>query len=225
MTVISNSLFSTHNVVVFKIPPGDISLSKWNTTNSNYIWKGSLRLIEQEMVQDDIAPYKGLRLKLELFNNEKLTLLLEDFTEVETEVQWAEVWYNPPLDGGFSIANNGDETIKMTPESPKYYKIITQLPGTGYHPFEVPAKDPILQVALGLKFEDSFSAVTFVESMGIYRRRFRNVQDKYQYDKHLLTLQQKILSGLRVQDESREPTPGSDFDDDDFGNFVGSSYD
>lgn len=225
MSVVSHLLFETHNVVAFKIPPGKISVSNWS--KDSIVWKGSLRLLEQEtVIEENAAPYMGLRLKLELFNKEKLTLLLEDFTEVDNDVQWAEVWYNPRDEGapGFCVANDGEETIEIT-ESPKYYKIITQLPKTGYHPLEGESKGSTLQVALGIKFEDSFSAVSFAESLGIYRRRYRTLEEKFHYDKHLLTLQQRIRNGLGVSDDEKESTPASDFDDDDFGNFVGSSYD
>lgn len=225
--LITNTLFHTDAAQVFKIPPGSTSLLKWNT--SKVVWSGSMRLVEQEDtdVADSAAPHTGLRLKLELYNREHISLLLEDFSEIDAEVPWAEVWYNPfaECDVAYAIANDGSDTIAMTAELAKYYKIITQIPGTGYHPLQTAQKGSLLQVALGLKFEDSFSAVSFLESLATYKRHFRKYQDKYSYDKHLSTLQQKIRENLRMPlDDLRENTP-SDYDDDDFGNFVGASYD
>lgn len=233
MSVQSHETFLANNVSVFKIPPGEISLSKWNIEKENMVWKGNLRLCEQEVTESDLpksSPFEGLRLKLELYNHEKLTLLLEDFVEVENNVPWAEVWYNPfrESDLQYKIANDGEDTITVTPQSSRYYKIITQLPGTGYHPMESSShtKGCILQIALGLKFEDKFTAILFAETLATYRRRFRNYQDKYLYDKHLLLLQRRIMDGLRIpEEELREPTPLSDIEDEEFGSFVGSSYD
>lgn len=225
--LVSNTLFQTDLAQAFKILPGLTSLSHWHT--EKVVWKGAIRLVEQELTDVDgaHAPYEGLRLKIELYNRVPVSLLLEDFAEAETEVPWAEVWYNPfaECELAYSLANDRSQTIAMTPELPKYYKIITQLPGTGYHPLEGLERGTELQVALGLKFDDLYTAVSFSESLGIYRRHFRNYQDKFCYDRHLLTLQQKIRAELRLPDDLREHTPASDFDDDDFGSFVGSSYD
>lgn len=242
MSLLSHQIFLANHVSVFKIPPGEISLSKWNAAPENVVWQGHLRLLEQEVEDSSSsAPLQGLRLKLELYNHEKLTQVLEDFVEVENDTQWAEVWYNPFKESElhYKIANDGEDTIQVTPQSSSYYKIITQLPGSGYHPLNLEnegansesatgseRKGGVLQIALGLKFDDKFTAILFSEALATYRRRFRNVQDKNLYDKHLLTLQRKIMEGLRIQEEDlREATPMSDFEDDEFGNFVGSSYD
>lgn len=86
-------------------------------------------------------------------------------------------------------------------------------------------KQSVLQIALGLKFEDSFNAMSFSESLGIYRRRFKAFHEKFLYDQHLTSLHHRIINELNVSDrELREHTPVLE-DDDEFGNFVGSSYD
>lgn len=233
MSIVSNQLFSTHNIVVFRIPPGELSLSKWNTDKSNIVWKGSLRLTEQELIEDDdldnIEPCQLLRLKLLLYNKDRSSPLLEEFIGSEKDSPWAEVWYNPfpEADIDYSIANDGEETIQMTPDSPRYYKIIAQLPGTGYHPFNTTddsSKHTLLQVALGLRFEDSDAAISFADSLSVYRRRFRAHQEKFMYDKHLVSLQHRIMNRLSLADDDLKDI-ASTSDDDDFGTFVSSSYD
>lgn len=222
MSVLNNTLFEAQGVSAFKIPPGTVSLSKWNPDTSNVVWKGNIRLIEQESTESpaSAAVFEGLRLKLELFNKTKLGL---------EDVPWAEVWYNPmsELDNQYRIANDGEDTIRMSDESSKYYKIITQLPGTGYHPLDSKSNDKglVLQVALGLKFDDLYAAVSFSEALGIYRKRFRSYQNTFLYDQHLSELQQKIMDNLRLPQEEAEKSPAPDFDDDEFGGFVGASYD
>lgn len=225
--LVSSVLFKTDHATVFKIPPGSASLGNWTT--SHVVWRGSLKVIEQEDINaGDDKSARGLRLKIELANKETLNLMLEDFSEVENDSPWAEVWYNPfeGSDFGCTIGNDGHDTIVTTAESAKYYKITTQLPGTGYHPFLPPEKGPMLQVALGLKFDDLGDSAAFSESLAIYRRRFQNYHDTATYEKQLQDLQHRVLRDLRLASEDpRESTPSSDFDDDDFGNFVGATYD
>lgn len=225
--IVSSVLFKSESIGIFKIPPGTPSLGKWTTTP--VVWKGCIRVIEEEDTEasgDKRAC--GLRLKLELYNKVTLNLLLEDFSEVEKETPWAEVWYNPfaHSDMEFFIGNDGQDTIESTPELSKYYKITTQLPGTGYHPFHPMGKGPLLQVALGLKFDDPADPAAFSESLAIYRRRFQNYHDTALYEKQLRDLEQRVLRDIRLShDDLREQTPASDFDDDDFGSFVGATYD
>lgn len=232
MTVVSHETFLA-KVSVFRIPPGE-SLKVWDTSNKNVVWNGHLRFCEQEMAETGdskaSAAFEGLRLKLELYNLEVITQLLEDFVELKSDVPWAEVWYNPfkETEMHYKIANDGSSTITVSPQSSKCYRIVTQLPGTGYHPMEISSgtNGCILQVALGLRFNDEFTAILFAEALATYRRRFRNYQDKFLYDKHLLLLQNKIFESLRIpEEELKEATPISDYEDDDFGTFVGSSYD
>lgn len=225
--IVSSVLFQTKSAYVFKIPPGLASLGNWTT--SDVVWKGCLKVVEQEEVDvEDDSRACGLRLKLELYNHELLNLLLEVFSEVEQDTPWAEVWYNP-FEGSefkFSIGNDGQDTIAKSAESSKYYRIVTQLPGTGYHPFQPPEKGPLLQVALGLKFDNPVDSAEFSESLAIYKRRFQNYHYTALYEKQLQALQEKVLKDLRLSQENyRTPTPSSEFDDDDFGNFVSATYD
>ena len=289
--IISTKLFEAEDVSVFRIPPGELSLSKWDLSDSNTIWKGSLRLTEEELIQEDkgvfcngsngveseclssftvgdkpsaffekdsevapIKPYKGLRLKLEFFNFKDSLVVPPNESRMEDEKIWAEVWYNPlPAEEDnsgvdftqYCIANNREETIQMTPQSSKFYKIIVQLPGSGYHPFiqeeEQIEEGYLLQVALGLKISENFAAISFSESLNIYRRRFKNFVDQYNYELRLSEVEsrQNLLSinNNDIPDDSRtdegsvNQAPGNfadnddenndDNDDDDFGDFVG----
>ena len=280
--IISTKLFETEDVSVFRIPPGELSLSKWDINDSNIIWRGSLRLTEEELIQEDkgvflngsngvesecfssftvgdkpsafflkdtevapIKPYKGLRLKLELFNYNDSLVAPPNESGMEDEKIWAEVWYNPlpaeqdnELDPAqYSIANNKQETIQMTPQSAKFYKLIVQLPGSGYHPFiqeEEQIEDGyLLQVALGLKISENFAAISFSESLSIYRRRFKNFVDQYNYELRLSEIEgkQKHLSintennpegsGTDLGSGNKTTVDNDDNDEDEFGDFVG----
>lgn len=227
--LISNVLFECDSVSAFKIPPGPVSLSKWTTRS--IVWKGSIRLLEEEQTSasPELASYQGLRLKLELFNKTALEAVLVHFRSTENALSWAEVWYNPFLETelDYKIANDGSDTIFMTPESPKYYKIISQLPDTGYSPLPSSEKGFLLQVALGLQFDDLFNASSFSESLAIYKRHFRNFQEKFLYDKKLASLDQTMVTSLTLPSSDSRATSShaEDNDDDDFGNFVESSYD
>lgn len=263
--IITSTLFETGGVSAFTIPPGDNSLSKWNINDSNIIWKGHLRLIEEELIPDEdeeggsslwkgseatgdelswfvntdgtgpnaqkdepMLPYRGLRLKLELFNIRKVGLSTLGNGNAVEDVVWAEVWYNPREDTGIEadrhrIANNGQDTIQMTPQSSKFYRLIVQLPGSGYHPFRLADQqggddEQLVQVALGLKISENFSAISFSESLSIYRRRFKNVEDQYNYEMRLLQIENKLKS-LSIGNASDQQESS---DDDDFGDFVGS---
>lgn len=233
MSIVSHLILNLLNVLVFKIPPGEVSLRRWETKGENVVWRGKLRLLEVEEDDNDEnskkEPYQLLRLKLELYRKDPAEGLVDNLTEGGNEGIWAEAWYNPFRELGIdcSVANDGEDSIQMVPESAKYYRVVLQLPRSGYHPFLVKRasnKQSVLQVALGMKFQDSFDAMTFAEGIGIYRRRFKAYQEKYLYDKHLSRLQHKIVNDLTISEkELRENTPASD--DDDFGNFVSSSYD
>lgn len=276
--IISTTLFEAEDVAVFRIPPGNLSLSKWDINDSNIIWRGNLRLIEEELIQDDkrvfltgsneagvqslspftlgsqlslfhhrdtddahIKPFRGLRLKLELFNVDNCLVVPPNDFGLEDTATWAEVWYNPLLveqddtdiePNHYFIANNRQETIQMTPQSSKFYKIIVQLPGSGYHPFleeEQSAQDGLLlQVALGLKISENFAAISFSESLSLYRRRFKNFVDQYNYELRLSEIEdkQKHLSLIRDtgdQFQTDEPVDIEEDDhdeEDDFGDFV-----
>lgn len=250
--VFSNVLFEVKQVSVLRIPPGEVRLQAWNLDESNIIWRGDMRLVEEEIVYDDEqdpvadhleldspksmctspvsparlgprTPQEKLRLKLELFNSNKGSDLL-----------WAEVWYIPILESDLTknedcyyVANNCQETIQVTPESHKYYKIIAQIPGTGCQLFLQSdhnlKEDQSLQVALGLKFWDSFSAISFAESLSLYRKRFRSFEEQYSYELQLLHIHEKYNSlslGLQMEDFLRSGTTDEGQNDSDFGDFV-----
>ncbi|GEQ71099.1 hypothetical protein JCM33374_g4780 [Metschnikowia sp. JCM 33374] len=224
--LISNVLFESDGISAFKISPGPVSLSTWQS--KPIVWKGSVRLVEEEQtsVTPETAPYTGLRLKLELYNKNAQDAVSGHFRESENSVSWAEVWYNPfsGTDLAYKISNDGSDTITMTPESSKYYKVITQLPDTGYYPLPTSEKGFLLQVALGLQFDDSFTASSFSESLSIYRRHFRNFQEKFLYDNNIGSEESKMLMKLTLPNKVTT-AHDEDTDDDDFGNFVESSYD
>lgn len=223
--LIKTVLFETDGVALFKIPPGDARLRNWNP--AHVVWNGSLRLTEQEDTAavdgGDVPPQLSLRLKLELFNRLDSGLLLLEFADLATEVLWAEVWYNPLCDSPLAncIANDHSDTLEMSAESAKYYRVVAQLPGTGYHPFRDTDKGFLLQVALGLHLRDQATAAAFSESVALYRRHFRSFQEKYACDDRLASLQLKLVAGFNILQNS----PGPDFDDEEFGSFVGASYD
>lgn len=202
------TLFECENVSVFCIPPGEILLSKWNIDESNVLWRGKLRLVEQEFNgwdeeeeltefetwgKDDFEKlYLGLRLKLELYNDQdKGENIWGDGTK---EQIWAEVYYNPRGEcskkeniakdgkGSYYIAKNLQETIEMTPQSSKFYRIIVQLPGSGYHPFrenkEGKERSGIIQIALGLRLGNSSEASMFSESLFFYKKRFLELEEQ-----------------------------------------------
>lgn len=193
-------------------------------------------------------PYNGLRLKLELYNTVTVPPTVGSLTTTTKDLVWAEIWYNPaPLKdtdnsyfginsdlgdanegdlgvelksgSSYTIANNGEETIQGT-ESSKYYKIISQIPESGYHPYDpTHGSEKVLQVALGLKFDESFNAVSFAESLAIYKRRYRNFEDQYN-DEHNLLFIETNLKKLTLSNNEYE----DDEDDDDNDISVGSYY-
>lgn len=217
--LISNVLFETHNVSLFIVPPGEALLRCWNP--SEIIWKGSLRVTEEEQTSaSDLEPWQALRLKLE-FYNEKST---DDYTlEASDRKPWAEVWYNPFADSGldYKLGNDGLDTITMSQELSKHYRVVAQPPGSGYCPIPLLEKGLAQQVALGLQLPDLLAAADFSDALAIYKRHFRNFQEKLFYDQHLVELQQKVKVNLAF------PAAPLDLpaDDDDFGSFVGASYD
>lgn len=217
------TLFEASNVVVYKIPPGESLLSKWNIKDLNVIWTGNVRLIEYEssidgevddsliynILEDNVggkseaidfskkkeipescAPQKTLRLKLELYNTTEVSPDVGSLVGTHRDEIWAEVWYNPlrPIDylnWNTCIANDGQETIQAIPESSKYYKIIAQLPGTGCNHANGANEDidgHLLNIALGLKFMDTFDAISFSEGLNIYKRRFSDFIDQLNYE-------------------------------------------
>lgn len=109
---------------------------------------------------------------------------------------WAEVWFVPQ-------DNVYDEAIQMCTESPQYYKVIAQLPGTG-------CDGECTRVALGLKFRDRSEGMLFGESVNIFKRRYKDWQGDMEDDE----LARK-LAKLSLDEQ------GYDDDDDDFGEYIG----
>lgn len=127
-----------------------------------------------------------------------LTRSFDHHSHVQTHPQlWAEVWFVPQ-------DNVYDETIQMCTESPQYFKVIAQFPGTG-------CDGECTRVALGLKFRDRSEGILFGESVNIFKRRYKDWQGDMEYDE----LARK-LAKLSLDDQ------GYDDDDDDFGEYIGA---
>lgn len=204
-TIHTTDLLECPEVCVFKIPPGNLSISQWSKLETSSIWTGALKLVEQHLqdeddddgdgsfdgINDDL-PTNRMRLKLELFN------------KVDSQsIPWATVWYNPPADlnDNFQI-----ETIQKT-QSIRLFKIIAQIPETEY--FE---KNDQLQVALGLKFHDKIDAYTFIERLQTYQRIFNSYTEQLKFETEMsqITSQQEQL---KIDDDND--------DNEDFGDFIG----
>jgi hypothetical protein len=112
---------------------------------------------------------------------------------------WAEVWFVPQ-------DNVYDETIQMCTESPQYYKVIVQFPGTG-------CDGECTRVALGLKFRDRSEGMLFGESVNIFKRRYKDWQGDME-DHELL----RKLAKLSLDEQGYD----DDDDDEDFGEYIGA---
>ncbi|CAH6718498.1 hypothetical protein CLIB1444_01S08086 [[Candida] jaroonii] len=247
--VLSSEIFECTAVEVFKIPPGEITLNQWTNYESNTVWKGSLRLIEQESFPTEgvnyeigedasqisdlpILPIDKIRLKIELFN-----------TIDDDNLLWGQVFYNPLIDikddlievidtspsntTGEGIESSSDvqiETIQRT-HSYRLFKIIVQIPGTNYSPNK---QDKLIQVALGLKFDDKIDAYTFIERLQSYKKLFKSYVEQYNYDMDMLKLTTKQndlslndIENINFGEVNNFEPPNDDADDnDDFGDFV-----
>lgn len=146
--------FQAHRVKAFRIPPGDPAQDHWDKHCNDILWTGSLRVLTE------LGPmWPSARIKVELFNNRK-------FLNQQSEVPWAETYYVPLLkDGSVYVANDHMETVTRT-DSPHIFRVVLQLPGTGFHPFtDEHNKKSMLQVALGLKIESLEVANKFAKSL------------------------------------------------------------
>lgn len=232
---ISSEVFECSDVSVFKIPPGDISMTDWNKYETNTVWRGNLKIIEEESFPESTdtdsdphppaLPIDRIRLKLELFNN-----LMSGPGKRSNEL-WAQVYFNPAHE--IKVAVNSDpeiqeETIQRT-DSYRLFKIIAQIPGSQY----IGSKDQneCIQVALGLKFGDKIDAYTFIERLTSYKKLFQSYVEQYKYELDMIN-----MASLNLNDKNPEPAPGindndknylTNYDneindnDDDFGDFVG----
>lgn len=236
----SYELFLSWDVALYKIPPGEPSVSLWNLDRKNVIWRGRLVLLEEyhdssddeEPSQAELAQGGSQRLlcKLELYNvvsnqdtengdrlwNTQAATQSDDSSDTDHQRSqlWAEVWFVPQDE------IYGD-TIHMCVESPQYYRVIAQLPGSGC----TGGGD---KVALGLKFRDRAEGMIFGESVNIFQRRYRDWKGDHEMDDllrklALLTLQDKEASFLS-RDQFGPPDKDesdSDDDDDEFGDYIG----
>ena len=154
-----------------------------------------------------VKPFHALKLKLVFFNK-----IEEEF------VPWAEVWYNPLDKPGenFSIAKNGEETIQLALENCQNFKIIAQLPGSGYHPIEqhpvsTAVESNITQIALELRFSKEEQGMSFLGALDRYHANYSSVLETYLYEEQLAkTADLRLDSG--IEDD--------ELDDDGFGDFV-----
>ncbi|CAN3360094.1 hypothetical protein DICA4_D21242 [Diutina catenulata] len=179
--IVSTVLFESA-VSVFCIPPHPPYIFDTN------IWNGLLRFVEQEVIDDhpegsegsssganagQKTPYQGLRAKLELVN----IIQTENGPE---EKPFGEVWYNPA--GKSIIANDGGDTIEHI--TARDYKVLVQLPNTGYYVSEVGVDrlEPPVQVGLGLRFHSREAGANFWEWLHIYRNRFNYYAEQIQFD-------------------------------------------
>lgn len=246
--IVSSEIFECNAVEVFKIPPGEITLNQWTNYESNTVWRGSLRLIEQESFPtekaiDDIEledsqnsdlpilPINKIRLKVELFN-----------TNNDDNLLWGQVYYNPLInikDDLIEVIDTKEssgepststdipqiETIQRT-HSYRLFKIIVQVPGTNYSPNKY--DDKLIQVALGLKFDDKIDAYTFIERLQSYKKLFTSYVEQYNYDIEMLQLTTKQsnmslndIDAINFTNINNFQPPNNDLDDnDDFGEFV-----
>lgn len=227
---LSSEVFECSDVSVFKIPPGDLSITDWNKYEKTPVWSGHLKMIEEETFPDSIdtqlspqyppLPIDRIRLKLELFN------VIGSGPSKKTQQLWALVWYNPIFEiqvpPGGAISNK-EETIQRT-DSYRLLKIIAQIPGSQY--IGSKNNNESIQIALGLRFGDKIDAYTFIERLTSYKKLFNSYVEQYKYELDMLALSQQ-LSNL-----SLNGTPADEFDDtnnydhndndnDDFGDFVG----
>lgn len=129
----------------------------------------------------------------ESFDSDPTNALTRSLAEgpIEYPRMWAEVWFLPQ-------DNVYDDTIQMSSESPQYYKVVVQLPQTGYG-------NNLTLVALGLKFSDRSEGMLFGESINIFKRRYNDLQSDLEVD----DLEQQ-LAKMSLQ-----------LADDEFGEFVG----
>lgn len=202
MSVFTSEVFECSGVSAYKIPPGDTSVSNWSICGKNLVWTGKVRLLEQEEMSDSpLTPLNRLRLKLELIIVDRPANHATG--ELEIDQVWGEVWYNPQHRLDKEQVPPFVETI-VTSDSYRMFKVIAQIPGTGY---VIPKEHPI-QVALGIKFNDKIDAYTFKDRIVSYQRRFQSYVEQYNYDKDM----EELVESQREMSLEEE----------EFGDFVGS---
>lgn len=181
------------------------------------VWSGTLVLVEQECdsSEEDVPrkPCVALRLKVCLCNAAE---------------EWAEVWYNPlnKDETRYAIARDGLETIEILLEDCRHFRVVAQLPGSGYHPMHHPsgavldAHDPPVQVALMLRFDSVHDGYAFLDALDRYHRKFASAVDTYLYEMRLVEAETKMRNAMLTRKCMHDQEKIDDDDDDDFGTFV-----
>lgn len=181
---------------------GDNEESKENEDNEDVENNGGSILSDKPITNKPITNGPSGEFNNIVSHSEATNALTRSFghhSHVQTHPQlWAEVWFVPQ-------DNVYDETIQMCTESPQYFKVIAQFPGTG-------CDGECTRVALGLKFRDRSEGILFGESVNIFKRRYKDWQGDMEYEE----LARK-LSKLSLDDQGY-----GDDDDDDFGEYVGA---
>ncbi|RLV90936.1 hypothetical protein JA1_004240 [Spathaspora sp. JA1] len=208
---ISRQLFHCEHVTLYRIQPHNWhDIYHWDLYDKQKIWSGHMRFIEQDAKEEKpnkgvtvekvgdvttytISQFGNLRSKLEFYNLSSQT---------GRDDIWAETWYNPLLDIQYdndmklsdtstmkltklhSIAHDKQDTIMPVDNSDRFFRIVLQLPGTGYHPcLEGQEYDKeLVQVAVGLEIPAIKEGQRFNECLDIYNSRYEYVQHRYYYD-------------------------------------------
>ena len=145
-----------------------------------------------------VEPFLGSQSKLLFYNR---------LEEAQLEPIWGETWHIPlsqtedshlSLTGNTQlhmkrvnkISHDGRDTIIKTSDSDRHFKVIVQLPGSGYHPYidEDDYDGSVVQVALGLEFRDLDQAYRFGEVLEEYDSRYGNLQRQYYYDRMMVAI-------------------------------------
>ena len=220
------SLFQCKHGVTLHSIPYTSSLKEIELSKSNQLWSGSLEFIEEELsinsymdgfeqTKDDkfiIRPFIKMRSKLEFKNN--------------GNELWGETWFNPivndlNLSKGTTTNIDIQRITKLNPEgtdtiqqiSDNTYKVIVQLPNSGFHPFyNDKSPENVSFVALGMKFKSSRNAAQFQYALNVYQSRFKHEQQQYYYDRMVYAVNiMNFKTVIQEQDEENETT-GEEYD-------------
>ncbi|EGW34386.1 uncharacterized protein SPAPADRAFT_134485 [Spathaspora passalidarum NRRL Y-27907] len=146
-----------------------------------------------------VEPFQNLRAKIEFYNRSP---------DSGVEEIWAETWYNPLVSIEYdntmklsdlahlemkrlhTIAHDNKDTILEVDNSDRHFRVVVQLPGTGYHPYleEDEHDSDLIQVALGLQIKDLKQAYRFAECLEVYNSRYGYAQHSYYYDRMLYAM-------------------------------------
>lgn len=199
---------------LYSIPCTD-TLSTIKFTERNKIWQGSLLFIEEEQLSNSymegfeqtkndkfiIHPFLKMKSKLEFRNGRYL---------------WGETWYCPVVEDlnlstttatnvdvqkVTKISHDGTNTIEQI--SSNKFKVIVQLPNSGYKPYYPNhSPDDLPQVALGLEFENPDMAAQFEYMLAVYDARFKYELQLYYYDRMVYAV--NIINFKTIMQEQEE---------------------